>query len=262
MRIEVDTHVHTVVSDHAHSTITEVIAAAAEYGLKGIVETEHGPRVIGAPPVFYFSSTFVPKVRDGVRVYFGCEANILAGSGDLDIFAEQMRRMDFVVAGLHSPVIPPSNREYHTRALINTIKNPLVDCIAHPENPNYPIDMRVVAKAAAKYEKLLEVNNNSFLVRKGGEQTFRDMLSACMDEGVRIAVASDAHMTARGRVEQSMELIEAVGFPKESIVNLTMERFEEYLGERRARCRRSWTAGRCFRRHRVLKVQPEYDRIL
>jgi putative hydrolase len=236
LRIEVDTHVHTVVSDHAHSTITEVIAAAAEYGLKGIVETEHGPRVIGAPPVFYFSSTFVPKVRDGVRVYFGCEANILAGSGDLDVFAEQMRRMDFVVAGLHSPVMPPSNRGYHTRALINTIKNPLVDCIAHPENPNYPIDMRVVAKAAAKHEKLLEVNNNSFLVRKGGEQTFRDMLSACMDEGVRIAVASDAHIDCEvGRVEQSMELIEAVGFPKESIVNLTMERFEEYLEERRAR---------------------------
>ncbi len=169
-------------------------------------------------------------------MYFGCEANILASSGDLDIFAEQMRRMDFVVVGLHSPVMPPSNREYHTRALINTIKNPLVDCIAHPENPNYPIDMRVVAKAAAKYEKLLEVNNNSFLVRKGGEQTFRDMLSACMDEGVRIAVASDAHIDCEvGRVEQSMELIEAAGFPKEKIVNLTMERFEEYLGERRAR---------------------------
>ncbi|MFZ5974512.1 MAG: PHP domain-containing protein [Bacillota bacterium] len=236
MKIEVDTHVHTVISDHAHSTITEVIASAAEYGLKGIVETEHGPLVPGGPPYFFFHVTPMPKERAGVRLYFGCEANIMCSTGDLDIYTEHLRNLDFVNAALHQPVMPPSHEEYHTRALINAIKNPLVDCIAHPENPAFQIDMDIVVKAAAKYGKLLEINNNSFLVRPGGKRTFEHMLRACMNEGVRITVASDAHIDSEvGRVEQAMEVIEDVCFPKDMIVNATVESFENYLAERRER---------------------------
>lgn len=236
MRIEVDTHVHTVISDHAHSTITEIVTSAAEYGLKGVVETEHGPAIPGGPPSFFFSVTPMPKQRQGIRLYFGCEADIMSSTGDLDIFAEHLRKHDFVNAALHTPTMPPANKEYYTRALINAIKNPLVDCIAHPENPVYPIDMDIVVKAASKYNKILEVNNNSFLVRPGGEKTFEYMLRACAGEGVRITVASDAHIDSDvGRVEQAMDLIEAIGFPKNMIINATVESFEEYLAERRTR---------------------------
>ena len=236
MKIEVDTHVHTVISDHAYSTISEVAAAGAANGLKGIAVTEHGPFVPGAPPAFFFNVTPMPREKAGVRLYFGCEANILHGTGELDLYAEQLRRLDFVIAALHTPVITPSRQERHTRALVNALKNPLVDCIAHPENPSYPVDMDIVVKAAARYDKLLEVNNNSFLVRPGGEEAFRSMLTACASMGVRVAVASDAHIDNEvGRVDCALELIEAIGFPYDLIVNATFESFEEYLNERRAR---------------------------
>ena len=236
MKIEVDTHVHTVVSDHAYSTITEVVAEAAATGLKGIVVTEHGPAIPGAPPPFFFSVSPMPREKARVRLYFGCEADILYSTGELDIYADQLRRLDFVIAALHQPVTPPSKRERHTRAIVNAIKNPLVDCIAHPENPAFPVDMDVVVRAAARYDKLLEVNNNSFLVRPGGEQAYRDMLGACADRGVRIAVASDAHIDSDvGRVGRALELLRAIGFPEDLIVNATFDGFENYLHERRAR---------------------------
>ncbi len=112
MKIEVDTHVHTVVSDHAYSTITEVVAEAAATGLKGIVVTEHGPAVPGAPPPFFFSVSPMPREKAGVRLYFGCEADILYSTGELDIYADQLRRLDFVIAALHQPVTKPSGRPH------------------------------------------------------------------------------------------------------------------------------------------------------
>ena len=49
MHIEVDTHTHTVLSGHAHSTIIENATAAARIGLKGIVMSDHGPMLQSAP---------------------------------------------------------------------------------------------------------------------------------------------------------------------------------------------------------------------
>lgn len=236
MKIEIDTHVHSILSDHAHSTMTELAKSAAEYGLKGFVETEHGPAIDGCPPNFFFRTTLVPKHKNGVRIYFGCEANIMSSTGDIDIFAEHLRNLDFVNAAMHDPCFPPSNRVYHTRSLLNAIKNPLIDCIAHPENPVFPVDMDTVVFAAAKYNKILEVNNNSFMVRPGGRKQFLDMLESCKEAGVRITVASDCHVDdGVGRVDLAMELIEEMNFPENLIINATMESFGEYLQERRTR---------------------------
>ena len=50
MHFEVDTHTHTVLSGHAHSTIMENAAAAARMGLKGIVMSDHGPSIQSSAP--------------------------------------------------------------------------------------------------------------------------------------------------------------------------------------------------------------------
>ena len=43
MRIELDTHTHTLASGHAYSTIAEMIDAAAQKGLKLVGLAEHAP---------------------------------------------------------------------------------------------------------------------------------------------------------------------------------------------------------------------------
>ena len=60
MKIEIDTHSHTLASGHAYNTIREMAQTAAEIGLKGLAITEHAPEMPGATVcVFVRSSTAV-----------------------------------------------------------------------------------------------------------------------------------------------------------------------------------------------------------
>ena len=48
MKIEIDTHSHTLVSGHAYNTLREMAHMAAEKGLKGLAVTEHAPEMPGS----------------------------------------------------------------------------------------------------------------------------------------------------------------------------------------------------------------------
>ena len=45
MKIEIDTHCHTIVSGHAYNTLREMVSMAAEKGLAGLAVTEHAPQM-------------------------------------------------------------------------------------------------------------------------------------------------------------------------------------------------------------------------
>ena len=45
MKIEIDTHTHTLVSGHAYNTLREMAHMAADKGLKGLAITEHAPKM-------------------------------------------------------------------------------------------------------------------------------------------------------------------------------------------------------------------------
>ena len=45
MRIIADLHTHTIVSDHAYSTLEEMVAGAARANLAAIAITDHGPQM-------------------------------------------------------------------------------------------------------------------------------------------------------------------------------------------------------------------------
>ena len=49
MKILVDTHTHTIASDHAYSTVLENAAAAARAGLEALAVTDHTPPLTDAP---------------------------------------------------------------------------------------------------------------------------------------------------------------------------------------------------------------------
>ena len=45
MRVEIDTHTHTLASGHAYNTIREMARAAKDKGLKALAITEHAPEM-------------------------------------------------------------------------------------------------------------------------------------------------------------------------------------------------------------------------
>ena len=52
MRVEIDTHTHTLASGHAYNTMNEMAKAAADKGLKGLAITEHAPEMPGTCHLF------------------------------------------------------------------------------------------------------------------------------------------------------------------------------------------------------------------
>jgi len=237
MRIEVDTHTHTVISGHAHSTLLENARFAKEAGLKGIVVTEHGPRLAGGPPEFNIGTyQTIPKFIEGVRIYRGVEANIIDFEGNVDISERFLTKLDFALASLHDVVIDPGSLEENTRALLGVLENPHVDAIGHPGNPYYPIHYEAVIGEAKRLNKILEINNHSFIYREGSRVNCVHILELCKKSGVRVAVSSDAHICFTvGGFERALAEIRKTHFPEELIVNRTAQSFEAYLEERKAR---------------------------
>jgi putative hydrolase len=237
MRLQIDTHTHTVLSGHAHSTLLENASSAAEMGLKGFVLTDHGPMLPGASPDFTIGTyAFFPEEIKGVRVYHGAEANITDDTGSLDIRDKYLKALDFVIAGQHEFVVASGGMKKDTDAVLGALNHPYVDIIAHPDNPNYELDYEAIVKETAKLGKLMEANDHSFEFRKGGAENALKYLALCKRFGVRIAISSDAHMAmGMGKHDAALKIVEMAGFPKELIVNLTKPRFEEYLDERKKR---------------------------
>ena len=237
MKPQIDTHTHTLLSGHAHSTLLENAAAAAEFGLTGFVLTDHGPMLPGASPEFVLTTyKFFPQEIKGVRVYHGVEANIFDGEGSIDIQEKYLKMLDYVIAGLHEFVRLSAGRQKDTETVMRALGNPYVDIISHPDNPAYDLDYEVIVKETARLGKLMEVNDHSFIFRKGGAENALKYLALCKRYGVRVAVSSDAHFALEmGKHGTALKVLELAEFPQELIVNMTRERFESYLDERNRR---------------------------
>lgn len=238
MKLIIDTHTHTVSSGHAYSTIQENAREALNNGIKMFVMADHGPAMPGATTLLHFGNLrAIPSEIYGVRVVKGVETNILDYEGKLDMPADYLKRLEFVLASYHDIIIPPTNVEEHTEGLINVLKNPYVDAIAHPGNPTFPVDIDRVVRAAAEYGKLIEINNTSFVVRKGCDSNCRDFVKKCRQYGTMVTCGSDAHISFDvGKLERVKALLEEEGMPEELIMCTSVERFEKYLINRKA-CR-------------------------
>jgi DNA polymerase (family 10) len=96
------------------------------------------------------------------RILKGCEANIL-NDGSIDIDDETLKKLDFVIAGVHSNFKMP--KEKMTERIIKAMKNPNVDIISHPtgriiqRRDEYQIDFEKILKAAKETNTILEINS-------------------------------------------------------------------------------------------------------
>ena len=101
------------------------------------------------------------KQESKFRILKGCEANIL-NDGSIDIKDEALKKLDYVIAGIHSNFKMPRDRM--TDRLIRAMKNPHVDIISHPtgrilkKRDEYQIDFDKVLKEARATGTVLEVN--------------------------------------------------------------------------------------------------------
>lgn len=231
----VDLHMHTVASTHAYSTLYDYIAIAKSKGIQLLAITDHGPDMADAPHYWHFVNMRIwPRVVDGTGILRGIEANIKNIDGEIDCTGPMLTSLDLIIAGFHEPVFAPTDKETHTRAMIATMASGTVHIISHPGNPKYPIDIAAVARAAAKYEVALEINNSSFVhSRKGSEENCRAIAAAVRDAGGWVALGSDSHTAfSLGDFTECRKVLDDVNFPEDRILNVTPRRLLNFLESR------------------------------
>ena len=128
MKYSIDTHTHTLVSGHAYNTIDEMAAYAAGIGVTHLAITDHAPKMPGSAGILYFSNMgIIPRQKCGVKIYMGCEVNIMDYDGNIDLKEYGLKGCDVVIASLHIPCIKPGSIEQNTNALIKAMDNPYVN---------------------------------------------------------------------------------------------------------------------------------------
>lgn len=234
MNIKVDTHSHTLVSGHAYSTIREMAEMAKEHGMEALALTEHAPDMPGTCGMFYFENLkVVPRERYGMQMLFGTELNILDADGNVDIPDGLLKKLDIVIASLHTPCFKGERtKEEVTRALVNAMKNPYINIIGHPDDERFPVDYEVLVKAAKETGTLLEVNNSSMRPdnrRVNAEQNIRIMLEYCKQYKVPVTTGSDSHIDLdAGKLHLAEKILEECAFPEELVVTTSLEKLKPY----------------------------------
>ncbi len=234
MNILVDTHSHTIASTHAYSTVHDYFVQAKVKGMQMFSLTDHGPEMPDSPHPWHFGNRHVmPRIVDNVACLRGIEANIMPPDGGLDVPRGMLPYLDFVIASFHEPVFEPTNRKEHTQALIKTMQTCDVQIIGHPGNPNYPIDVEEVIRAAKDNNVVLEINNSSFTYsRQGSERHCIEIMEAIDRLDWQVVFSSDAHIAYHlGDYTQSIGHAQGIGFPVERVVNRTANTFLAFLAQ-------------------------------
>ena len=239
MKIEIDTHSHTIVSGHAYSTIREMASMAAEKGLKGLAITEHAPKMPGSTHLYYFQNLkVVPREMYGIELLLGVELNIMDEEGKLDLPTSVIKELDIAIASLHTPCYKgEETKEVITRTYLNVMNKDCVDIIGHPDDGRFPVDYDVLAKVAKETNTLLEVNNSS--LRPGGfrqntKENSIKMLECCKKYGTMVVLGTDSHVDVTiGEYKYVNEVLKAANFPESLVANTSLDKLKDSLKRNR-----------------------------
>ena len=216
MKYVVDIHTHSVISQHAYSTIDENARAAKQKGLKLIAMTDHAPGMKNTAPRAFFT-----------------ELNVMDYDGTVDLQEDILKTLDIAIASLHPPCIPFGTEEENTRACIKAMENPFIDILGHPGDPRYPIDVKKIVQTSKETKCLLEINNASLVpsgFRKGSDIIIEQILNYAMKYEVPVVLGSDAHFYMQiGDFTYCNSLLEKVGFPDELVVNTSTKKLKKAL---------------------------------
>ena len=130
-------------------------------------------------------------VKRKFRILQGCEANIMV-DGSIDIRDEALKKLDYVIAGVHSQMKMPKGKM--TERIIKAMENPNVDIISHPtgrilkHRDEYEIDFDRILKVAKKTGTVLEINANPYRLDLNDQN-----IRKAKEMGVKMIINSDSH---------------------------------------------------------------------
>jgi len=205
-----DLHAHTKATD-GHHTLKEMAEAARAHGLAYLAITEHSRRLTVAkgldPRHLRRELEEIDKLNatlKGVTLLKGIEVDILE-DGALDLPDDVLGELDVVVGAVHGKF--ELARAKQTNRILRAMDHPHFHILAHPTGrlldtrKPYDVDMLKIIRHARARGCFLELNAHPERL---------DLLDIhcqmAKDEGVLIAISSDAH-----RIQDFDNLIYGVG---------------------------------------------------
>lgn len=232
MTICADLHTHSIASGHAFSTIEELFCEARKMGNKALAITDHAKEMPGSPAPWYFSNLVRQPdlLEDGFLFIKGVEANILDKNAALDVPDDLLLRFDWVIASLHTVLVPPMSYDEVTSVWLKVAENPYIDMAGHPEQRQYLFDYDRVTKAFTKNNTVVDLNAGSATTRPGNEENQRELALCCKRNGTKVAVNSDAHSIYQmHNLQPVLDMLAEIDFPEELVVNSSLQRIVEEL---------------------------------
>lgn len=261
LKVDIDCHVHTIFSNHAHCTIRDNIVEAAERKLEAIGIADHfGPGFVNmgasndpgnafAVLGNFLNTEALPEMWHGVRLFRSVEVDITDAKGTL--FGEEyplpfafsdeihtlndavLAQTDYAIASIHR--IPGSENitaAQGTGMYCRALRHPKIYILGHIGRAGIPFDIDEVLKTAKEAGKIIEINEHSFDFGGRHKDICTKIAVRCAELGVWIAVNSDAHCSsAVGIFPKALAMLEEIGFPQELIANENLEKFGRIIGK-------------------------------
>ncbi|MEW6718800.1 MAG: DNA polymerase/3'-5' exonuclease PolX, partial [Chloroflexota bacterium] len=191
-------HAHTTWSDGGY-TILEMAQAALQRGLRVLAITEHSQSLGVARGLSVNDlrrqrrevQAVQDELGDSLLLLHGIEVEIRA-DGALDYPDEVLAELDIVIAALHTSLRQP--RAQVTQRLLNAVRNPHVDIIAHPtarllfKREAADVDLEAVLEASAETGVSIEINANPHRLDLDDIHTRR-----AIELGIPLCINTDAH---------------------------------------------------------------------
>lgn len=195
-----DVHMHTTETDGSAS-VEEMARAAITRGRSYIAIADHSKALAMTGGLdekrLAAQGRVIDRVNaslgDRIRVLRGIEVDILR-DGQLDLKEDALRRLDVVVASVHSHF--NLSRDEMTTRIVRAMGSGCVDIVAHPtgrlllRREPYALDMEAIMKAAAIHGVALELN--AFPDRLDLSDTHCRM---AREHGVKVVISTDSHTT-------------------------------------------------------------------
>ncbi len=192
-----DLHAHTSATD-GMNTLEQMARAARDRGLEYLAITDHSRKLTVAhgldPERLRQQGEAIDRLNAQMRGFTllkGIEVDVLK-DGTLDLPDEALKRLDLVVAAIHSDFALP--REQQTERILRALDNRYVTILAHPtgrlllERDPYDVDMPRVMRAARARGCFLEINAQPDRLDLGDAHC-----RMAKSEGVKLSLGTDAH---------------------------------------------------------------------
>lgn len=202
-----DLHVHSNWSDGS-APIDEMMLAARELGHEYCALTDHSPRLTIAnglsPERLRKQLDVIDELQDAVapmRILTGIEVDILE-DGSLDQEEELLKRLDVVVASVHSKL--SMDAPSMTRRMLKAVQNPYADVLGHCTGrlvtggrgirPESKFDAEKVFTACRDHGTAVEINS-----RPERRDPPTRLLKLALEIGCLFSIDTDSH--APGQLE-------------------------------------------------------------